>query len=569
MSVAPFGSGLAIADWLAPQFYSFNPASGFGATTVFASGTPGLMSALADGSGNAWFTGWSGQWWYQSSGGALSSSGLLPTGRVYIGAALAAGNPYVLGGDGSVWNTSGVNVGSFPTPACGLAGSGSILVGILPASGLVGTMTTGGVTGSFALPAGIATPSSVAMVSGQALIVGGWQTAPALSGMAAAALDPQNALQMLAVGSGVARFWGTSGAYSENWVQTLLLTGLANLNAVAWRPDGTQAIATSAVSGSVQVLNYSASVLSLAQTLTISGACSVMVAGNSTNALVAQSGVSQLANLIYSGTTWVTGSPVTGMAGISAVAAYGASGAVAAVSGGIKFLNLTGGLWSVVQTLSLGFTPSVVTVDPFNQIFAAASGLIAVTSGQTLSATGSWSGGTPTAIVAQQDQVIVAVPADGLFRVFAQAIPGLLSQQNSYTLALGTPVGLALSDTVLFAMGSGATNTYGFSGAPFVLMPVTSGNVGRYNGSSWTNSILGIGHNPSAVSFDASGNTVVVTKQNTLWVFTSGGTFVSSGFVTAFSGQTQTTPLGPSCIAVASGHTYIGTCLAGVIVETS
>ena len=47
------------------------------------------------------------------------------------------------------------------------------------------------------------------------------------------------------------------------------------------RIDGIQALATSLASGAVQVLNYGGSSLSLVQTLTVSGAVGVAIAGDS------------------------------------------------------------------------------------------------------------------------------------------------------------------------------------------------------------------------------------------------------------------------------------------------
>jgi hypothetical protein len=571
----PYGaSGLAVPDWTTPRFFPFTPGVGFGAPTVLVSGTPGISGAASDASGGVYLVGWGGNYWHTSSGGVITgATNPLPSSQVWIGAAFMTGSGVALSSSGTVASLAAASgsVGAWPSGAIAVTSSGaSRIAALLPASGLVLTMTAAGVTGSItALPAAVGIPSCLAVSSGSNLAaVGGWQTAPALSGMAAAAPDPQqSALTMLAVGSGHAVIWSTSGALSENWAQTQALSGLANLNTVSWRPDGSQALGTSVVSGSVQVLAYTASVLSLAQTLSVTGACSVAVAGTSINALIAQSGQSQLATLAYGGTTWATGTPFTGVPGVTAVAMMTATEAAATYSGGVALATLNGGLWSSAGYVPLGFAPSVLAVDSFSQLYAAGSGTLAVVSGSTVLGSGSWAGAAPTAMAVQEGRVVMAIPSDGLFRIFGQSSPGAWTQQGSGTLSLGAQVGLALSDTVLFAMGSGATNTYGFSGTPFALTPVTSGALARWNGSSWSTTALGIGHNPSSVTYDASGNIWLSTVQDSFWNFTSGGVLLSSGAIPVFSGQTQITPMGASVIATSGSSVFVTTSLAGVAIQ--
>jgi len=421
----------------------------------------------------------------------------------------------------------------------------------MPSGSLLATMTGGGVSGSVALPTAVGIPSCLAVSpDGSLAAVGGWQVAPPLSGMAAAAIDPQGATTVLAVGSGDAVLWNAPGALSEDWQQTQALSGLADLNAMAWRPDGSQALCTDVVDGSVQVLDYVAGVLSLSQTLSVAGACSVAVAGTSVNAVVAQSGTSQLTALSYAGTAWSPGAAVSGIPSPAAVASVGPSDVAVAYSGGVAYVSLDGGVWSLGAFVPLGFAPSVLAVDPFYRVFAAGSGALAVVSGSAVQGSGSWTGAAPTAIAVQDGRAVMAVPSDGLFRIFGESAPGAWTQQGSAALSLGAQVGLALSDTVLFAMGSGATNTYGFSGTPFAITPVTSGALSQWDGSSWTTTALGIGHNPSAVAYDQDLTAWIATVQDTFWSVASGGAVLSSGVVPTFSGQPQTTPLGTSAIGL-------------------
>ena len=566
VALVPFGTGLAVADWTAPQVWPF--ASGaLSAAVALISGTPGLAGAAPDGSGGLWTVSYAGTLWHLASSLAVTGYAL-PSGSVYVGAAVAAGSGFAATASGSVYASSATVLGTWPTPVIALTGSGSVLAAPLPASG-IGTMAAvGGATGLIAFPSAITTPSCLALASGQSVLLGGWQTAPPLSGAAAAVLDPQNAALVLAVGSGQAILWSAPGALSDAWAQTQVLTGLANLSAAAWRPDGTQGLAASLTSGVVQVLGYTGGTLSLLQTLSVSGAVSVAIAGDSLHALVAQSGQAQVATLAYAGSIWSTGVPVTGFPGIAAVVPWGATGAVAAYSGGIAYLSLSsGGVWSPGPTLALGFSPTALAVDPFLQVYAAGSGALAVASGATVLGSGSWSGAAPTAVAVQDGRILLAVPSDGLLRIFAKSAAAAWSQQGSQTLSLGAAVGLALSETTLFTLGSGATETYGFSGTPFALTPVRSGAVGQWNGSAWTTTALGIGHVPSSVAFDASGNAWAVTVQGTLWSISSGGAVLTSGYVPTFSGQPQTTMLGASAVLPASGHVYVATSLSGVLVE--
>lgn len=535
-----------------------------------------MSAAAIDASGGVFAVAWGGNFWHIASNGSVTGAVTpLASGEVWTSAAFMAGSGVAMSSSGTVakLTTAGSSgsIGAWAHPTNNLVASGSSAVAaLMPSGALVVTMTSGGVSGSItALPTAVGIPACLSVSSGANLAaVGGWQTAPALSGMASARLDPQVSTTMLAVGSGSVVIWTAPGALSEAWLQTQALSGLANLNSVAWRPDGSQALATSVVSGDVQVIAYIASVMSLAQTLAVSGACSVAVAGTSINALVAQSGQAKLATLTYSGSTWTTGTAVTGVTGVTAVASVGPSNVAANYSGGVVLLGLTGGLWSINQFVPLGFAPSALTVDPFLNIYAAGSGALGViSSGGTVLGSGAWSGAAPTAIAVQEGRVILAIPSDGLYRIFAQSAPGAWTQQNSQALALGTTVGLGLSNTVLFAMGSGATNTYGFSGTPFTLTPVTSGAVSQWNGSSWTTTALGIGHNPSSIAYDSSGTVWVSTVQDTYWNLATSGTVLSSGAIPVFSGQTQITPMGASAICPASGHVYIATSLAGTLVE--
>ena len=167
----------------------------------------------------------------------------------------------------------------------------------------------------------------------------------------------------------------------------------------------------------------------------------------------------------------------------------------------------------------------------------------------------------------QQGRVILSVPAANTLYVFGQTPSGSWTQQASGALSLGASVGLALSETTLFCLGSGSTTTLGFSGTPFVLTPVVSGIVAQRSGGSWTTTGLGVGHTPSAIGYDASNNLRVVTTQNTLWTIASGGTVVSSGIVPQITQQDQSVPLGVSALLASPSGMYCATSIPGVMIE--
>ena len=567
-ALVPFVTGMAVPDWTRPVLWPFT-AGTFGPAVPTGSGNYGFGSAAADASSGVYATTWDGTIRHITSGGTVTF-GILPSGQVYVGTAFAGGSGFALAATGTVYGSGGALLGTFPLPARPLVASGSTLMALMPSSG-VGLMSgSTGATGFIARPAGMTTMSCIAVASGFSLAVAGYSVAASLSGVAAAALDPQNNRVMLAVGSGKALQWGAPGPYADAWTQTQSVTGLANLTTLCWRPDGTQALACSPVSGVVQALAYTAGVVSLAQTLTVSGACSVAVAGNSTDALVAMSGQSQAMPLTYAGATWATGTAVTGLTGITAVAPYGASGAVVAMSGAVRTYTLVPpGQWLFNASAAIGFVPTVVATDQFGQVYVAGSGAVALVSGSAVVASGTWAGAAPTAIAVQQGRIVLAVPSDSLLRVFGYSASGVLSQQFSGTLSLGTPVGLGLSYTTLFAMGSGSTPMYGFSGSPYTLTQPLSGSIGFWNGSAWATGAMGVGHIPSAIGLDASGGAWATTIQNTLWHFTSGAVLSSSGIVTQYSGQAQTAPISPSAVLVNSSGVYVATSIPGVLVQVA
>lgn len=563
--MAAFGGGIVIADWTTPSLWPF---SGTAVTSpiVLATGTPGLSAVATDGTLGVWAVGYNGGFWHYALGGLLAS-GSLPGGSIYIGCATVGGSGFFVNVSGHVYSSGSTAIGIWPTPTATMISSGTTLFGLLAASG-IGTMQQGtGVTGLITLPTAITTPSCIALASaGLPLAVAGWKTAPTLSGAVAGAFNDQTDLSVVGVGNGFAVIWTAPAPFSDAWTQTNALTGLANLSNVVWRPDGFQVMAVSSAAAELQMLNYVTGALSLNQTLAVPGAIAVAPASDSLHALVAQSGLASALPIVFSTGAWSTGVAVTGVSGITNIVSFGPSGAVASTASGITYFTLATGTWSITAHINLGFIPSVLTVDQFNVVYAAGSGSVAVCSGATVLGSGSWAGGQATSIVVQEGRVLIAVPSpDNALYIFGQSGPSTWTQMTSAALGLGTPVDLTLSDSTLFVMGAASTTTYGFSGTPFTLTPVLSGAAAQWNGSSWTPTILGIGHSPSACGFDASGNLRVVTTQNTYWVINATGGVNASGQIAEYTGQFPNVPLSVSCMSPFASGMYYGTSLPGVL----
>jgi len=496
---------------------------------------------------------------------------------VYVGLAIGgpSGYPYAIASNGNFYGWPGLPVsGAFGSSAWFATASSGLLYTLQPALSGVGTYNfIGAVSGLIAFPGAITNPTAL-LYSGGLLALGGWQNAPALSGAAAAALCPITPTLMLGAGSGVLTVWTSPGQFSDAWAQTQRLTAsVNNLTTISWRPDGVQALAAAPSAGNVQVFGNASNVMSLAQTLAVPSVSDVTVAGTSINAIACQSGLTHVTPLLYNLTSWVTGAVVSGLAGNFAAVPVGTSGMAVAHASGVAFLTVSGGAWTIISNLNPGFVPTAIAADSLGFIYAGGVGSIAqISSAGSLLASGSWTGAAPTALAIQQGRIIAAIPGDGLLRVFGLTSPGILSQQSTAGLSLGSQVGLGLSYTTLFALGSGATLTYGFSGTsfssgtPYVLSPVLSGAVATYSGSTWTTTPLGIGNIPSAMTFDASGSLQVATAQNTWWTIASGAV-QASGIVPQYPGQLQNVPLGAAALLASGGHLYAATSLAGVLIE--
>lgn len=570
-SLVNYAAGIAVPDWTTPTLWTYS-GSAVAAPKVLGSGTPGFAAAVTAASGGVWAVTYSGVLWEVPT---VSNpvAHLLTSGELYVACAFAGSGIYALNSSGVVRNVANLAVGTFGVPGISLVSSGSTLFTPIPTLSGVGTMAVpAGTTGLISFSAVMATPTCIAAASsGNRLVLGGFGITPYLSGAAATDLNLADPTRVIGVGTGRAILWTTSrGAMSDAWTQGQVVTGAATLTDVVWTPAGTQALATSPASGAIQVFNYSAGILSLAQTLTVSAAVSI-AAGSSTNVLIAQSGLARVAFASAALGVWTSGIALTGLTGAVAVTTYApASAAVAiAYSGGLALTALgSGGTWVAPTIVPLSFAPTLLTADNFGQIYAVASGFMAVVSNGVVVGSGTLPAGTPTGLAIQQGRLCVAMPSVSAIYLMGLTAPSVWTQMGSAALALGATVGLGLSQSTLFVLGSGSTVTYGFSGSPYTLTPVRIGTVSQWTGAAWVTTAMGPGRTPSAVNFDASGIAWVATVQNDLWGLSAAGTVLTSGVVPQQPGQSQTVPLGVSSLIVASGQVFAATSMAGMLINT-
>jgi hypothetical protein len=163
---------------------------------------------------------------------------------------------------------------------------------------------------------------------------------------------------------------------------------------------------------------------------------------------------------------------------------------------------------------------------------------------------------------------VLAVPPDSLLYEVGNTAPGLWAVQSSGALAAGSTIGLGLSETTLFVMGSASTTMLGFSGTPFVFTNPVSGMAAQRVGGSWVTTILGIGHTPSAIGYDTGGNLRVATTENTIWSINSTtGAAISSGIIPQIPQQNQSVPLGVSALLAFASGMYCATSIPGTLVS--
>lgn len=564
----PFGSGGGL---LAPAAFVSSAAllvSGTLSPTAVSGGLfPGFAGAASDGASGAWLLGFGGPVTRLSAAGAVSSLSTPPL-TSFTGLASVSGVPWGVDASGSIYTRSGSafvsGAGTFGVPARTLTARGATLYALLPSSSGVGTFDTGALTSGI-IVAPMAVPAALGVSSGGLIAVGGWDQASIASGFFATAFDPANPSTILAgvsaAASGSLTVW-TNDA-SGNWSLSQTLSGVGAPRKVAWLPTGGQIFAASPSSNQLTVANYALGILTLAQTISVSGAAALALTTDSLNGLICQPSLNQVTALTLSGSAWVTSGSV-GIGSPQAALALSSTSIAIGCSSGVALLSLAGGAWSVSSVIPMSFTPGALATDGSGTIFGAgtsgASGFVA-TSGISASFAGSTSG-----VIWQQGQLAVADQTNSLLRVF-QFFNGALTQRTSISAPAGVS-GIAANGQLVLANGASAAWQYRF-GAPWTLQAERFGKVSLYNGSVWTTTNLQAGHIPQAVAFSPSGTLSVATLANELFTIAASGGIVSSGAITLFPGQAAGTPLGISSLTWLAGNLLATSSLNQSVVRLS
>lgn len=584
VSLVPYGaSGLLIPKWTKGSIVWKWSGVAMSSAALTSASIGGLLSscgfaaAVSDGASGAWAVQYTGSLVSYSSGGAASGH-TLPAGQAYTGCAYASAyaQPYVASANGMLYAGSGavpLNANGFNTPTWGLAVSGSTLFAL--ASGGLATFAlssaTIGVNGFIAYPnASLQVGHCLAAsAAASAVAVGGWGYYSFASGYTSMAFASGSALMVaLSSGSGVIDLYLGP---NEVWARSQSITGAGAPSAAAWTPDGTKVLVTDPVSGTVRSYTYSLGTLSLAQTLSVSGAFAVAVTPDGITALVCQQSAGLVTPLTLSGSVWVTGAPMALATPSSVYATTAASGVVGFLNG-LAYLNKSGS-WSVGSTVPLPFTPTTVLPASGNILAtgtSTGSGFLAAVSGSSVLFQYSWPGAA-AGMIYDQGQIVVNDNVSPFLWSFGNVFTAYgvvfttIPNQTFNNIAV-SPFTANASGGTIFGMASGATLLHQFT-TPYNIEPLRSGSVGLYGPSGWAVVALSSGHVPTAITYDATGGVWVATLQNNLYQIGSGGTILSSATVTQFSGQAQTTPLGISALAFVGSGLYAASSLAGPLVK--
>jgi hypothetical protein len=614
---AASASGVLLPVWDDIDAWSY-PGTGsiLNEQSLPASGTPyGFCGVATDASGNAYICRHTGSLIELTSGGSASVYSL-PSGVPYVGVAYlqAEALPYVINASGAISVLSGaafVPVSpdpAFPDSVYALAGSGSVLATLLPSLSGVGLFTlssSGAGTSGFFGASGISNLTCLAVGSGEVTIaVGGWNQASFGSGFAAGGLaaDPQNSALLLGATSGTISLLSiVSGVVSLSQS----ISGVAAPNFVSWSANGASGFACDPTSGHVYVLNYGASTLTLAQTLSLYDASQAAFDPGNLYALVTQPGSGLVTVLDYSG-SWASGQTIA-LSGATSVLALGSGSAAIGYASGLAYLTLSGSTWTVSASAALSFLPSSLATGLPGTIYAVGTsgsvGCLAELSGGSVVASGSWNGSADQ-ILWVQGQIVISDRASGLLRLFEPIYSSGGLTEFTFVNASGGPLNFVNASGGPLLWTGGFVTSYGpsfqqthtYSGpstgwgaiafaspyliacsgsvgqmfqfaAPYALAPVQSGIVSAYVASAWASAQLGPLQTPECLAFDVSGNVSVATLQNTFFTISPSGSITASGSILQADDQPQTTPIGISALLWTAGHLYGATSLNDSLVQ--
>lgn len=639
VSLTAYGSGILIPKWTDPvSWYYDGVSTTLAVSSAYVAGVPygagpygggpwpsgplaggcGFSASCTDGASGAWLTQYSGAAVHQLSGGTFAVYGL-PAG-CFTGVAYSStyNNAYMCNSSGQIYTPVGSGLtycGTFFVPGSGIAyggnayGSGaySSLAGLISVAwemqayqntlytlspgilvSFVLSGPTSGVANLQATP--MAIPTCIAISSGGRIAIGGWSQAAigstsGTSGIYNVAFDPLLS-NMLALRPAAGRVDLYGGA-QEQWTLTQSLSGIANPTYAAWRPNGIGAIVTDPIAGNLYQLLYSLGVLSITQTVPLTGAGAVTIQPDSITAFICVSGANLLRQYNFQGPSWVSGATFA-LTGVSTILTTPTpSGAVAGYSSGVAFLTGSQQNYTITNNVPLPYRPNALTTDLYGNVVAV--GTIGVSGGIMTSFTGVTSGapilwqGNAIDVIYCQGQIVVMDTFNNMLRYYSQLGPG-----QPYTLwntklidgnySIPTSgINLAISPMTNNASGGTVfTMTSGGSGlayqsqfvGPYNLSAITSGIVSiMTSGGTWASLNLRQNDTPTALCFDGSGNVQVATQQNFLYSVSPSGTLITSAGIPVYTRQIQTTTLGISDMIYALGHVWGSSSLNGSLIE--
>jgi len=573
-------NGLVVPAWSEPgTVFTFDGATVTPALTAMSSADEmtgrGSVGVACTSSGGTWTLSAAGLLSSYGTSFSLSASFTLAAAP-YTGLASIGNTVYACSSAGVVWSSSGsapVQVGTFGTMPRGLVTDGTDLYAALPLTSQLGIMVaSSGAVSTVASP--VPLPAFVAVKSGS-VAVAGWSSAVLPAGTsyfaAAPGVSPTEAAICNAAAGSVTLLAGTD----PDWTTGSSVSGMAGVSAVAWTTNSEQILA--AAPGDFYVVSITAGALAIAQTLSATGVTAIGVVPDGSEALLAQTGANQIAVISQSVGTWSISSAISSVSAPVAILLTSSVEGFAIGGGGLITLQRNGAAWEVNATTPLTVGGTTVTgtgivADAAGNLYVTATNgasgyLMVLSAAGTPLASTTWTGGA-AGLVIVSEQVLVLDNTNALVRPFAH-VGGALEPQAT-TAAPAGPTTITAGSISVVVAGASATGLYEL-GAPYALLPIREGMVGLYQSSAWTTYTLGVGHDPSAVAFDAAGALHVVTTQNDHYTFSTTGGIAQTGLVPVpvYSGQTAGTSLAMSSLTPWNGHLYATTSASGVIVEVA
>lgn len=587
-------SNIAVPIWTEKAAYTFD-GTNFTPLTLPAGATDHAANPNATRTGHGYFSvaadGTQGLW-MAADGGLLAylpypntASGFVvdldPTeaimGLIVTGSASSGNTAVAVNASGNVILSSSTHPGvaavispGFNALSRGATADSTNLYTTKPAAGLLGIMSLAGRSFS-----NVSTPMTfpgILAASSAGVAVGGWSYASVASGIVAFADSPlsPSIAAVMASATEVALLTGSD----PNWIVSSTATGIATIADVAWNPDGSQVLATTATG--TTVYRIVSGNLSLSQNLHPGGACTnISVTEDGSNALACIPSLNQIGVFVNTLDIWSVGTPFS-LASPTAVLTTSSTSGWALSGTGIYPLRRSGNVWSAGTPLSLGFNGQALGADAYGNVFATGgtgtSGYLALVASGNIQDTLSWSGaGYGISLAFSFGQVGVLL-SDGLtIRAFGATNNVLYSDG---VMPLQAPSGsVAIGSTPYSVFLCGGSQLWQCQwGRPNTIYRYKVGEISLYNGASWGSAILGISHDPSALAWDASGNIWASTAENDLYSFS--GTVASGNIeqlsyeiIPDYSGQVTGTILGLSSLTWFSGILYATTLFAGAVVK--